>query len=216
MLTIKGYTTTRFIFDQKRRLVWEEICRYLNRHFIPECTRILELGSGYGDFIGNIKARERVAIEIDDFFQEHVNTYSDITIHFADANVILDTLPKQSFDVVFCSNYFEHFEKAGIQGQLSLIHSVLKPGGKLIVVQPNFQLCPARYFDDWTHKSVFSHTSFSDFVECHRFQVDTCLKRFLPFSMKSRLPISRLLIRLYLNSPIKPFAGQFLLVAKAV
>ena len=210
---MKTYTTTRYDFLPKRKLVWEEICRYLNRHFISEDASVLELGSGYGDFIGNILAKERVAIEKNIFFKKCSSNYLDITVHWADALSALKKIPKQSFDVVFCSNYFEHFELPEIQDQLDMISDILKPGGKLLVLQPNYQLCSKLYFDDWTHKSIFSHISFSDLLETHGFYIDKCMKKFLPFSMKSRFPINRLLVRFYLKSPIKPFAGQFLIVA---
>jgi hypothetical protein len=40
--------------------------------------------------------------------------------------------------------------------------------------------------------------------------------RFLPFSMKSRLPKVGWLVSLYLALPWRPLAGQFLLVAEAL
>ena len=39
--------------------------------------------------------------------------------------------------------------------------------------------------------------------------------RFLPYSMReSRLPVKPWLVRAYLRSPIRPLAGQMLLVAE--
>ncbi len=38
--------------------------------------------------------------------------------------------------------------------------------------------------------------------------------RFLPFSMRSRVPKWPWLVRLYLRLPFKPMAGQMLLVAR--
>jgi len=213
---LKSYTTTRFTFLPERRVVWKEVCRYLNRNFIPDRARILELGSGYGDFIGNIEAKERFAIERDVRFKQYVSQYNDVTFHFADVLSIPDIVSRDSIDVVFCSNFFEHFEISDIQEQLRLIRTVLKHDGKLIVLQPNYQLCARRYFDDWTHKSIFTHDSFADFLETQGFDIERCFKRFLPFSMKSHLPINKLLVRFYLNSWVKPFAAQFLIVATLV
>lgn len=213
---MKNYTTTRFTFHPERRVVWKEICRYLNRHFISDCATVLELGSGYGDFIGNIKAKERLAIEKDIRFKQYSERYNDVTFHFADVLSIPSIVSRDSIDVVFCSNFFEHFEISDIQEQLSLIKTILKHDGKLIILQPNYQLCSRHYFDDWTHKSIFTHNSLSDFLETQGFHIVRRFKRFLPFSMKSRLPISKFLVRLYLNSWIKPFAAQFLIVATLV
>ena len=210
---MKNYVTTRYPYAPERRMVWEEICRYLNRHYISGDSDILELGCGYGDFIGNIHSRNRVAVEKDLAFKEYLADYPNVTVHYLDAKSALSTFPKKSFDVVFCSNFLEHFEIPEVRDLLNSISDILKPGGKLVVLQPNFQLCSSLYFDDWTHKSIFSHVSFSDLLECHGFTIKSCIKKFLPFSMKSKLPISRRLVRLYLNSPVKPFAMQFLIVA---
>ena len=40
------------------------------------------------------------------------------------------------------------------------------------------------------------------------------LPRFLPFSLKSRLPKSPYLVRLYLRLPLRPLAKQMLVVAR--
>ena len=55
----KGYASTLFTFSKKRKIVWGEICNYLNQHFIPKDSAVLELGSGYGDFIGQIRPGKR-------------------------------------------------------------------------------------------------------------------------------------------------------------
>lgn len=210
---MKTYNTTRYSHTPKRRVVWEEICRFLNRSHISASGRVLEIGCGYGDFIGNIKARSKTGIEFAPAMTEHVARYGDVELLTGDAAAILPTLAENAFDTVFCSNYFEHFTQEDITLQLVEISRILGPGGKLVVVQPNYRLCASNYFDDYTHKSVFSDASFADFLAIHGFEPLVRQTRFLPFSLKSRLPVNRLLVRCYLHSPIKPMAGQFLIVA---
>jgi ubiquinone/menaquinone biosynthesis C-methylase UbiE len=210
----KGYASTLFTFSKKRKIVWGEICNYLNQHFIPKDSAVLELGSGYGDFIGQIKARKKVAIEIEDIHEERMQSYPDVKILFGSAMELLPILDKDQFDFVFASNYFEHFVIEDIKEQIRGVTGVLKEGGKLVIIQPNFQLYPGKYFDDWTHKTVFSHETMVGFLEMNGFRSQHCQKGFLPHSMKSRLPVSKILVRLYLNSPIKPLASQFLLIAE--
>ena len=212
----RGYASTMFTFSKKRKTVWGEICNFLNRHYISKDSAVLELGSGYGDFIGQIKARKKVAIEIEDIHEERMQSYPDVKILFGSAMELLPTLDRGQFDFVFASNYFEHFAIEDIKEQLRGITGVLKEGGKLVIIQPNFQLYPEKYFDDWTHKTVFSHETMLGFLEMNGFRSQHCQKRFLPHSMKSRLPVSKLLVRLYLNSPIKPLASQFLIVAEKI
>ena len=91
---------------------------------------------------------------------------------------------------------------------------LLKPEGRLIVIQPNFRYASKQYFDDYTHRAVFTDVSLPNLLRAHGFQIDHVQPRFLPYSMRhSRLPIRPWSVRAYLASPIKPFAGQMLVIA---
>ena len=46
------------------------------------------------------------------------------------------------------------------------------------------------------------------------FRILDCRPRFLPLTIKSRLPVHPLLIRAYLASPLKPQAKQMLVLAE--
>jgi ubiquinone/menaquinone biosynthesis C-methylase UbiE len=125
----------------------------------------------------------------------------------------LSFLPDASVNFAFASNLLEHLTHAQSARLLSQLRRVLKPGGRFGVIQPNFRYCASRYFDDYTHVTVFSHISLSDFLEANGFSVIECQGRFLPLTVKSRLPVRPFLVRLYLSSPIKPLAGQMWILA---
>ena len=93
------------------------------------------------------------------------------------------------------------------------VDRILAPGGKLVLMQPNYRLSYKRYFDDFTHVSMWSEVSLADYLSSRGWQIDRAQARFMPFSIKNRLPVSRLLVRCYLASPLKPLAGQMLVVA---
>src|SRR6202030_1696640 len=123
-------------------------------------------------------------------------------------------LSSGSLGTVFASNFFEHLtleEGASVLGEAS---RVLRPGGRLIAVQPNFRLEPRRYFDDYTHRTAFTDNGFRDFLRALDWRVVHCEPRFLPFTMKSRLPTAEWLVRGYLALPVRPLAGQFLIIAE--
>ena len=91
---------------------------------------------------------------------------------------------------------------------------LLKPEGRLIVIQPNFRYASKQYFDDYTHRAVFTDVSLPNLLRAHGFQIDHVQPRFLPYSMRgSKLPIRPWTVRAYLRSPFKPMAGQMLVVA---
>ena len=56
----------------------------------------------------------------------------------------------------------------------------------------------------------------SDFLSANDYEVIDLRPRFLPLTVKSRLPVWPALIGLYLNSPIKPLAKQMFLRARPV
>jgi len=97
---------------------------------------------------------------------------------------------------------------------LEQVHRVLVQGGILIIVQPNIRLQPGRYYDDYTHKSAFSEISFCDFLESLGWNVITCEGRFLPLTMKSRVPKPGWIVRLYLSLPFRLGQGSFFLSHK--
>src|SRR5262249_22188874 len=129
----------------------------------------------------------------------------------------LEPLPLEDGCVgtVFASNFFEHFTQDEGAAILAEAARVLKPGGRLIVVQPNFRLEPGRYFDDYTHRAIYTEVSFSDYLSALGWRVVHCEGRFTPFTMKSsRIPTGEWLVKLYLSLPWRPLAGQFLIVAE--
>ena len=92
---------------------------------------------------------------------------------------------------------------------------LLKAEGRLIVIQPNFRYASKQYFDDYTHRSTFTHVSLANLLRSKGLRMLRVEPRFLPYSMReSRLPVKPWLVRAYLRSPIRPLAGQMLLVAE--
>ena len=206
-----GYFETRFAFNPERDVVWQEVARYLQSREIPEAAAILEIGAGYGHFINNIRGRERHALDVSRDLPRHVA--SGVVAHVGSCTS-LSMFRSQSLDVVFASNLFEHLTREELSNTLKEISRVLSNRGRLIVVQPNFKYCAPEYFDDYTHVQVFTHVSLADLLRARGFRIVRVTPRFLPFSMKSKLPKLRWLIRWYLRSPFKPFGAQMLIVAE--
>ena len=208
--TKSDYFTTRFTPHSARARVWFEVTRFVERD-IPVKGTVLEIGPGYCDFINQVTATTKYAIDIDSAASEFAT--QDVTFKVGDCTK-LDFLEDQSVDAVFASNLVEHLERDKILALLAELNRVLKPDGRFLMIQPNFRLCYANYFDDYTHVSIFSDISLSDLLSANGFDVLKCVPGLLPFSMKSKAPKHPLLVRLYLHSPIRPLAKQMYLVAR--
>lgn len=204
------YFDSRLKFDKKRLVLWSALWEYSLSSVMNGCTSILELGAGWCDFINSASATRRVAV---DLWPGIVDAAAEgVEAHVGSAEN-LDFLEDQSIDAVFASNLVEHLTHEQFDAILAESHRVLTDGGKVVLIQPNFRLAYKRYFDDFTHVSMWSEVSLSDFLSSRGWQVEIAQARFMPFSVKSRLPVSRFLIRCYLASPFKPAAGQMLVVA---
>jgi hypothetical protein len=207
----KNYQKTRFSPQKSRKGIWEEVTRYLER-YIPKDSAVLDLGAGYCDFINSVRADKRYALD------KHINpreyASEGVIALFGGVELLERQIADRSLDVVMASNFLEHLENKELEGYLSAVRSKLKTGGLLLVIQPNFRLCYRNYFDDYTHVRAWSDISLADYLITKGFSIICCKPRFIPFSIKSRLPKARPLIWLYLRSPIKPFAGQMLIIAK--
>lgn len=209
-MSTDNYHATRFTFDPRRDRLWKTLCEaYFSRRIQPGFC-VLELGAGYGHFINHVRCERRLAVDqwqgflefLDAGVEGHVGSASD-----------LGFIPDASVDFAFASNLFEHLTREELAATLEALKTKLRPGGTLTLLQPNYRFAYREYFDDYTHVSVFSDRSLCDFLSSHGFQVTEVRPRFLPFSIKSRFPVSPWLIRLYLLLPVKPFAKQMLLRA---
>ena len=209
-MTEKSYHSTRFTPDPRRQILWQTLVAHEFQKHIPPAAAVLELGAGYGHFINAIQARRRIALDVWPGMTEHLapgveGIISDISQ--------LDAITDDSIDYVFSSNCFEHVSQQKLIDCLTQLRRKMKPGATLNLVQPNFKYCAREYFDDYTHVSIYTETGLADLLIAHGFKISRCVPRFMPFSIKSSMPVWPWLIRLYLSSPFKPFGKQMLIRA---
>lgn len=211
-----AYFKTRFAFDARRDLVWKEVVRWIQDRYIPAGSRVIDLGAGYCNFINHVTgAAERHTV---DLFTEGPKYAAPGVITHLHSATDLSFLPADSFDVAFASNLVEHLTRQELILTLHSIRRVLRKGGRLILMQPNFKYCSSTYFDDYTHIQIFTDASLYDFLEAYGYKVIRSLPRFMPVNMKSmlrlNLPMLPLIVRAYLALPLKPLAGQMLMVSE--
>lgn len=212
MSSCEQYYQTRFAPDPKRAVLWQTLAQYFQK-WIPPDADILELGAGYCDFINRVRARSKTAVDFNPEIHRHAA--EGVRVHVGNC-IELSFLDDGCMDVVFASNIFEHLTKPQFVQCLAEVGRVLREGGRLIIVQPNFATAWKHYFDDYTHTAdnILTHVSLCDHLKASGFTVVRCEPRFLPLSIKSRLPVHPFLIRLYLALPWRPLAGQMLVIAE--
>lgn len=207
----KGYHDSRLVHDAKRDTVWKALWQYFFANRINSDDCVLDLGSGYGDFINNVVARRRIAVDVWDGMAAYLDPGVEAIVSSV-TNLL--KVEDGSINYAFSSNLFEHLSKDQLAETLGQLKAKLAPGGTLTTLQPNYRYCASEYWDDFTHVTAWSHVSLADFLESQGFEVIEVRPRFLPLTVKSRLPVWPPLIAAYLASPIKPMGKQMLLVAR--
>lgn len=210
---MSDYYETRYTFDAGRAKVWRAITEFLQKYVSADEDCVLDLGAGYCDFINNIRAPQKIAVDMN----PGASKYCKEGVEFYCASVTdLAVLKPNSIDVLFASNLLEHLDDHELAAAVKEFNKVLKQGARVIFMQPNYRYAYKEYFDDYTHKKVFTHVSLSDYFLANGFEIVKIYPKFLPFSLKSRLPKSYILTKLYLHSFYKPMAKQMLLIFKKV
>jgi SAM-dependent methyltransferase len=135
-----------------------------------------------------------------------------VETHVAPLPALATLLEPASVDVAFASNVFEHLRGPdSLLEVLAVGRSILRPGGRLIVLQPNVRLVRGAFWDFFDHTLPLTEKGMSEALTVAGFRVTERRARFLPYTTKSRLPQIPLLVRLYLALP----PAQWLLEADA-
>ena len=162
-------------------------------------------------FINSVVARKRIGLnswpDIANYLQEGVQPIIGSAVEVGE-------LVKEPVDFAFASNLFEHLTQADLMTLLAGVRKILSPRGTLNIIQPNYRYAYREYFDDYTHIAVYSDVSLCDVLRVSGFEILDVKPRFLPLTIKSRLPVRESLIRAYLASPIKPMGKQMLIRAR--
>ena len=207
------YTKERFVFDNDRVKVWRAITDWLER-FIDSKAVVVDLACGYGDFINQVKAGKRIAVDLNPDFKKYLA--KDIKFVKAKSNN-LKAIKTRSVDVVFSSNLLEHLSLQDVRKTLKEINRILNKQGRIILLGPNYRLAKEDYWVDPTHITAFDDSNLAKEVKKQGFKIELNVSGFLPLSMiNNKLPKTTILTKIYLMSPIKPMAKQMLIAGKKI
>src|SRR5712691_9787987 len=194
------------VYDQRfdeadqaaKEAIWQEVGRFLQRYIEPG-ARVVDIACDLGYFIRNIRAADRWATDIRD-----VASSLPKDVHFVRASGLdlAEVLPNNHFDLAFFSNYLEHLSSTeAVLQQLKVTFSILKPGGRVLILQPNIRLIGGSYWDFIDHQTALTEKSLGEAAALAGFTSKRVITRFIPYTTKSRFPQHPLLVRAYLHLP---------------
>lgn len=184
----------------KKHAIWKVLCAdFFSRHVKPTDT-VVDIGAGYCEFINNIEAGRKIAVDLN----PDVRRFAAADVEVINAScTAMSQLDAESIDVVFMSNFLEHLPtKDLVLDTFRESRRVLRPGGRLVVLQPNIRFLPGEYWDYFDHHTPLTDRSLVEGLKLAGFEPEVVLAQFLPYTTKSRLPQSPWLVRLYLKVPL--------------
>ena len=210
----KLYTARFTGHEDYRNRIWRLLTSEFFSKWVKPAHTVLDVGCGYGEFINNITAGKKYAMDLNPATRERLAP----DVEFLEQDCSMPwPLPDNTLDIVFTSNFFEHLpSKKVLQLTVLEAHRCLKPGGRLIAMGPNVKYLPGSYWDFFDHYLPLTELSISELMNLSGLLVDQSVDRFLPYTMSMGQQPATWKVSLYLKLPVawKLFGRQFLVVGR--
>lgn len=190
--------------EKTRQATWRVL---IDKFFQPRISKdsvVVDIGAGDGHFIKNIVARKRIAVDL----SPHVRALSaeGIEVHVQPATVFANLISEPA-DFIFMSNFLEHLPtKQLVLDVLDECSKALKPGGQVMILQPNIRYVGPAYWDYIDHHIALTEHSLVEALDISGYTVKELIPRFLPYTAKSKVgflasAFPGLMVQLYLSFP---------------
>ena len=181
---------------------------------------MLDLGCGRGEFLSGFIAQGIYGFGIDQADSARKICPS--------AKIKIEDIEKKLpfkdnfFDVVYSKSVLEHFyypEKILIE-----IHRILKPGGIVITMTPDWAYDPISFYDEFTHRTPFTLQSLNQIHNLCQFK-NVVTERFVQLPFVWKMPFLRFITTLCRNflpdklskhSKFVKFSKEIMLLTKAI
>ena len=158
----------------------DKLARYLSlRYKLPKGSKILDLGCGRGEFL-----RGFIRCGLNGYGVDQSTIAKSVCpeAEILQSNLENEPLPydDNTFDAIFSKSVLEHFyypEKLVME-----IYRIVKPGGLVITMVPDWESVYKTFYEDYTHRTPFTVNSLRDIFLINGFD-DVKVERFrqLPF-----------------------------------
>jgi len=197
----------RFGTDTAFRIkMYRVLCREVFQKYVPPNAVVLDVAAGYCEFINNIRAEKKIALDLNTDVKKYAKSDVEVVIS---SSTNMRKIKDGSVDVAFTSNFFEHLTRPEIVKTIRELYRVLRKNGRFLVLQPNIRYAHKDYWMFFDHITPIDDRSLSEVLEINGFEVVENRPRFLPYTTKGILPKSIFLLKLYLRLPfVQRFLGK--------
>lgn len=192
------------VYDMKSHPVTaypNELARYLiARYNISQEAKLLDVGCGRGDFLNAFRDEGLRAYGVD---SPSKNGFIPVDCYAGGVDLETDTIsfPDSEFDVIFTKSVLEHIHRPS--NILNECYRVLKPGGRIIAMVPDWKTCMYIYYDDFTHVQPYTVDALRDALKMFQFR-DVESEAFYQLPIVWKYPCVKVLCKmLQLLGPVK-------------
>jgi 2-polyprenyl-3-methyl-5-hydroxy-6-metoxy-1,4-benzoquinol methylase len=184
----------------RRNKLWRVLTGSFFQQYVNKSDAVMDIGGGYCEFINNIACQKKYVVDLNEDILKFAA--QDVEVYNKPLSEIVPLL-RSSIDVIFMSNFLEHLKsKDEMLSVLMEVFSIVKPGGRVMILQPNIRYAYKVYWDFFDHHIPLSDKSVLEALSITGFIVDRVVPRFLPYTTKSRIPQWAFLIKVYLKMPV--------------
>lgn len=179
----------------------DHLANYLSdRYKLLKGSKLCDIACGRGDFL---RAFEKLGFDCSavDLANSSIEMNKDFNVK--QANISKEPLPfnDNSFDIVFSKSIMEHIENYDLITNEYM--RILKPGGILIMLIPDWSSQMPFYFEDFTHVKPYTKDSVMDLLNIYGFEsVESELfyQHEKLWDKSGMFHLASILLRLFLNA----------------
>ena len=180
------------IYDESERPITRypyQLARFLTeRYHIEKGSKLLDVGCGRGDFLHGFQKCGIRVMGVDGAKRNEPHFVGGVDLE-------KDRLPfrDNSIDVVFSKSVLEQLHDPG--NMLTEAYRVLKPGGRIITMVPDWQTCMYIYYDDHTHVQPYTQVGLRDCMRIYGFK-GVCSEQFYQLPIVWKYPCIKVVCRM--------------------
>lgn len=162
----------KIVYSRKREPKTDypsELIGYLIKRFrLKKGDKLLELGAGNGDFLEEYYKRGLKCYGVDKEISPLVG--KQFKIKKVDITKGKLPYPDNFFDIVYHKSVLEHFYRDEVDWMMGETRRVLRKGGKLIILVPDWNSQIENFFEDYTQIHPYDELAIEDLLNIYIFK----------------------------------------------
>ena len=184
----------------------KKLIEYLSKRFdLQGNMKLLELGCGRCEFLFEF---QNYGFECKGLDRDISSVQNEYNLEVKQCDLANDVFPynDESFDVVYHKSVLEHMYNP--ENLMRETIRVLKPGGKLIILTPDWHTQWKNFFEDFTHSRPYDVMALSDLLKIYGFN-SLSIERFYQLPVVWKFPVIKLLSKI-LQLVTNVYGGRWL------